>query len=462
MDEGRRISILQGSKALLYWNFFTLGLVLLIMVAPTSDFASQNLRYVLFNAVLCAAFTWWRLGVPIRLVWPIRFVLLLQVWLTICSFLSGAELGRTNDFETSNYFLIVPVIYFINAAVISYVWHDYRKWFMNTLLVIFGVSCFIGFLQFLKIPPALALANIYNKIDITAWGTDASGNVAFGRGSVRAVGLGGWPEWLAFHGLLGWGIVASRLLKRSLVPWEFALATFFLLSAFIAQSRIMYASLLVCTLTFLYLLIQRDPKYGKAYITAFVAALVVLIVVAGERMSYALSTNLQTDQTLSYRQDIGWQQAYSIMQERPWVGIGPDDRMVWQVNRTVPDRFTQGAPVDNGFLLLLSWGGLPALALYMPIVLIGLGSGLLLVTNKKLSFERRQMAFLGGLCMGLVLNNMMLNNGFTHIWMNCVIATFGALATPNSFEALQELKAKYHIHRGRQDFTSVEYAATTE
>lgn len=455
--------MLRGASGLLYWNVFTLGLILICLFLPPSNFIGSNLRYIMFNALISTAFTWWRLGVPIRMIWPVRFILLLQVWLTICSFLSMGELARTNDFETSNYFLIVVVIYYFNAAVVGYVWHEYRRWVVNILLVLFGVSCAIGFLQFLKIPPALAFAKFYNQSnDITAWGGDLAGNVTFGRGSVRAIGLAGWPEWLAFEALMGWGLVASRLLKRSLVPWEFALASFFLVTAFAAQSRIMYLSLFVCILTYLYLLIKRDPHFGKAYIAVLVAAIVLLFVAGGERMNYALSTNLKSDTTLAYRQEIGWQQAYSIMADRPWVGIGPDDRLVWSVRTTIPDRFTQGAFLDNGFLLLLCWGGLPALALYLPIILIGLGAGLVLVSNKKLSFERRQMGFIGGLSMGLVLNNMMLNNGFTNIWMNCVLATIGALALPNSAELVQELRSKYHIRRGKETQVAQEYAATTE
>ncbi|MBL8059623.1 MAG: O-antigen ligase family protein [Chthonomonas sp.] len=458
MEEGRLVSLLRSTRVLLYWNFINIGFPLLFMMLPPSNVVASSLRYLMLSSILCAIITWWRLGIPIKLIWPIRFLLLLQVWLTVCSYLASSQLARTNDFETSNYFLIAAVMCFINAALIGHVWHEYRKWFLNALLVLFGVSCGIGVLQFIKVPPALILQNIYNAriIELTA---DPN---AYGYGSVRATGLASWPEWLAFQGILGWGIIGSRLLRRSLVPWEFVLASFFLFSALIAQSRVMYVSLGVCTLTFLYMLIKRDPKFGKAYLTAFVVLMVGLVIVAGERLGYATQTNLATDTTLQYRQEIGWRQAYDIIEERPWTGIGPDDRLVWTLSRVIPDRYTQGTMIDNGFLLLLSWGGLPALALYLPIIVIGMLSSIQLLRNRKLSFERRQMAFLGALAVGLVLNNMMFNNGFTHFWMNCVIATIGALAMPNSSEVTQELKSRYHILRGRQTPDAISYAATTE
>ena len=452
MAEGRHVALLRSSRALLYWNFITVAFPFLFMLLPPTHVVSSSLRYILFNSVLCAIVTWWRLGVPIRLIWPVRFLLLLQVWLTICSFLASAQLARTNDFETSNYFLITAVIYFINAALVGHVWHEYRRWFLNTLLVLFGISCGIGLLQFLRLPPALVLQNIYNAriMEMTA---DPG---SYGHGSVRATGLASWPEWLAFQSLLGWGIIASRLLKRSLLPWEFAAASFFLFSSLIAQSRVMYLSLVVCTVVFLVLLVKRDPKFGRAYITAFVGIMITMSVLAGERLNYAAQTDLRNDTTLQYRREIGWKQVYDIMEERPWTGIGPDDRMVWSLARAVPDRYTQGTMVDNGFLLLIGWGGLPAL------IIIGLFSSIMITRNRQISFERRQMAFMGALAVGLVLNNMMFNNGFTHFWMNCVIATIGALAMPNSAEVTQELKTKYHIKRGRQSPDVVTYANTTE
>ncbi|MBN8691091.1 MAG: O-antigen ligase family protein [Armatimonadetes bacterium] len=446
LAEGAKLSVLQSSRGLLYWNVMSIIFVTVPLFLPVSDILAQLLRYLMFNAVACATFTWWRLGVPLKLVWPVRFILLIQVWLTICSFLSGAQLGRTNDFETSNYFLIMAVIYYICAALISHVWHTYRALLTNILLVCFAASAIVGFFQFLKVGPFLWLAQIYNRNnDITAWGATQFNADGFAAGSVRAIGLGAWPEWLAFHCLGGWAILASRLMERRLKPWEFVLASFFLLVALMAQSRIMYVSLGICGIIFLIMLIQRDKERGPVYLIAFFLSICVLAIFGGERLSYAFSTNLGEDKTLKYRSEIGWQQAFRIESERPWVGIGPDNGLVWGVTEIVPDKWTQGQYLDNGLLLLISWGGYPAVALFLPIMITGLLSTLLVLKNRSNTMERRKVAFVTFTFLMLLGNNMLLNNGFTNIWLNCLVAAFGGMCLPNSSELKSEMTQQYNV-----------------
>lgn len=442
---------LRGVQGLINWNLFNLLLVLIPMFTPPNDFFPQVFRYVMFNAVVSGIFTWWKLNSPVQLIWPMRMLLLVQIWLTICSFISGLQLGRTNDFETSNYFLVMIVIFYFNGAMITYVWPKYRAVLLNLLLGIFTLSAVVGVLQFLKVPPALALARFYNaRADITAWGVDASGVIVHGAGSVRAIGLGTVPEWLAFQGLLAWGIISSRLLYRQLKPWEFLAAMFFLMVALIAQSRVMYISLAICVIAFLVLLVRRDPKRGSLYVVSFAVCGMLLGIVAQERLSYAFGTNLQTDDTLRYRQEIGWVQAYQIIDERPWVGIGPDDGLVWRLRLITPDRWTQGTDLDNGFLLMASWGGYPALALFIGFLIFSLISAYTVVADRFATHERRRCAFVVGLAVVLVMNNMILNNGFTNIWFNCIFGALAAAATTSSSERIQELKCRLHVSRIRE------------
>jgi O-antigen ligase len=458
MDEGKQTSTLQGAKAILAWNYISFFLVLLPLYLPSWDVVANNLRYVMFNCVLVTSFTWWRLGAPVKLIWPVRFLLLVQVWLTICSFLAATQLGRTNDFETSNYFLIMAFLYYVNAVIVSHIWHGFRQQVQKILLFTMGASALLGFLQFLKIPPAMYLARIYNEVvDITSWG---QGGYMEGISTsvVRPVGLGAWPEWLAFHSLCGWAIIASRMIERTLKPWEFALGSFFLLCAAIPQSRVMYLSLLVCTGVYLYMLVRRDKVRGKIYLMGFICALTLLMTAASDRLGYVLQTDLSKDETLRYRQETGWQQAYRILDERPWTGIGPDNGLAWNVKRIVPDKYTQGQYLDNGFLMLMSWGGYPALALFLPVILTGFFGGIMLVRDRNASMERRKLAFLCTIMVMCILNNMVLNNGITNIWMNCLIAVLGGLTLPNSAERLDELKGLLNTKRR----LAVDYRATVK
>jgi|GEM_PF-5932195 len=48
------------------------------------------------------------------------------------------------------------------------------------------------------------------------------------------------------------------------------------------------------------------------------------------------------------------------------------------------------------------------------------------------------------------------------VWLICIIAAIGGMATPNSDEVNQELQARYHIRRRRQSQDAISYAATTE
>lgn len=430
----------QGAQGLLAWNLANMVLVMLLLIVPLNTGVMVNaLRYVMLNAMLCVVFGWWRLRSQIKMTMPIVFIFLLQIWLTVCSYLAHIQLGRTNDFEASNYFLVMATIFFFMGSVYVQHWPKLRQTALNVLLGVVTLSSIVAVGQFLKIGPAMQIAAFYNTFQrIDAWG---------GAGGVRVVGLAAWPEWMAFQGLIGWSIFASRLLTRSLKPWEFMGAGFFLFIAFMAQSRIMYISVILATLVFLYMLIRNDRSKGPRYLVTFVVALLSLFIFAQEKLAYVLATDLQNDPTLRYRQEISWPQAYNIMEERPWVGVGPDNDFSWEVTSAAPDRLFQGQFLDNGYLLLLIWGGLPAIALYLPILFTTMGSTQKLFRSVKLDPVRRQLAFM--LCVTAfgLWNNMFLNNGFTHIYLNCVLAYVGGLLMPTSAELRQEENDKFGMRR---------------
>lgn len=434
------IRSVQSVQGLLVWNAINLILIMLPLVVPLGmEALSKNLRYVMFSSVLCSAISWWRLQVPIRLIWPIRFTLLLQIWFTICCYMAAIDLGRTQDLETSNYFLVMAVIFYFQGSIFGYYWTKLRTWVLNFLLVLITISALVGFAQFLKVGPALKIAEFYNQFQpIDAWG---------GGKGIRAIGLASWPEFMAFQGLMGWGIIVARLFQRPLKGWEFSLAGFFLLVAYMAQSRIMYVSIFIATALYFYFLIKQDRKRGPLLLVLFAVGILSLFWFGQERLAYVLNTNVTNDPTLRYRQETGWMQAFRIYGERPWTGIGPDNKLVWEVGRTVPDKWTQGHYIDNGYLLLVSWGGLPAIALFIPIILTALGGCIMILRSQEASIERKQMAFICLVCTVSLLNNTFLNNGFTHTYLNCVIFYLAGLAQPSFVESQDELAMKLRVRK---------------
>lgn len=421
---------LSSLKPLLYWTYVNFLFCVVPLFLPAFPWVTPSIKYVMVSAIACTLIALWRLQVPIRFVWPIRFLLLLQLWLTFTSYHSMMTLTRSNDFEMSNYFIVMAIIYYIQGTIVAYVWPKTRQLFMNTYIILASCSAIVGFLQFLKFPPAVALGPYYNQAaSIINWEN---------RGGVRAMGLSGSPAQLVFHCLAGFSLIASNLFNRSLKRWEFLMCCLFLLVSFMAQSRVLYVSLLIFTIAFLYLLVTRDKQNARLYLGGFAIFMVLLFTLGYDRMQYVLSTDIAKDPTLRWRQDYGWLQAYHILEERPWVGIGPDNNFVWEVMMTTPDRWTWRVHLDNGWLLLICWGGLPAAIMFAPFLITSIGGCIQLVRRVTISHERRVLACMVLAMMTVIINDMFLNNGFALPFLNCIIATFGGLCMPSREEARQE------------------------
>lgn len=426
------IRSIQSVQGLLAWCYFNVFFTLVPTVLPALPVIADNVRYLMFSATLCVALSWWRMGARVRLSAPIVFVMLLQLWLTICSYISHIQIGRSNDFETSNYFLLMVVLYYFLGSIFGQFWTGQRKLIPNLAMWLFFASAVVGFAQFVKIGPALQLAAIYNTFgSIENWG---------GVTSIRSVGLAGWPEWLTWQCLFGWAVIASRMFERPLKTWEFLVSLFFILVAYMPQSRIMYVSVLLVTVGYLFMLYKLDRKRAPVLGTLFGVGVLLMFTFGQEQLGYVLNTDLAKDETLRYRRETGWGQAYYIYDERPWVGIGPDNDLTWEVRRADKDKWAQGEFIDNGYLLLIAWGGLPAVALFIPLMMTAVGGNILVFRDKKLPLERRQLAFILGACFVFIWNNTFLNNGFTNVWLNCFIAYLGGLLQPNVREMDAERK----------------------
>ncbi len=429
---------IDAAKGLLAWNYFNFGIPVMLTVLPPHPIIAENLRYLMLSILLCAALSWWKLNARLSMPWAVGFILLLQVWLTICSFLGTLELGRTNDFETSNYFIVMAVMLFFQGTIFVQFWPELRRNVLRVFFVVYSISSFVAILQFLKIGPALQIAAFYNTFaNITEWG---------GGSGVRAIGLASWPSYMTLQAMICMFILLGKLFERPLKTWELCAIPVFLAVGFMAQSRILYVSLLLAVIGMLYMIWRYERKRFAAFSVGLFLSAGMMLIFASDRLAYALGTDVANDPTLTYRRDTGWQQAFHIYSERPWFGIGPDNRLVWDISRG-NDQWSQGHHIDNGYLLMLSWGGLPAVAIFIFCLIFMLGGVVLVLTSQRTTVHQRQVALIAMVSFIIIFNDTILNNGFTNIWVNCILAYFCAMLQPTASERVQELKNRLNVRR---------------
>lgn len=438
LTQSSAVRSLDAAKGLLAWNYLNFLTPVFLTVLPPHPIIAENLRYLMLSILLCAAISWWKLNARLTMPFAVGAILLLQIWLTICSFLGTLQLARTNDFETSNYFIVMAVMLFFQGTIFVQFWPELRRNVLKIFLIVYSISAFVAILQFLKFGPALQIAAVYNTFaNITEWG---------GAAGVRAIGLASWPSYMTLQALICLFIILGKMFERPLKNYELVLIPVYLGVGFMAQSRILYISLLLAVIGTLYMIWRYERKRFAPFAAGLFLCAGAMLIFASDRLAYALNTNVTDDPTLTYRRETGWQQAFHIYAERPWTGIGPDNRLVWDISRG-NDQWSQGHHIDNGYLLMLSWGGLPAVAIFMFCLILMLGGVIIVLTDRRTSVHQRQVALVATVAFVIIFNDTILNNGFTNIWVNCILAYFCALLQPTAAERFQAIREKLNVHR---------------
>lgn len=428
---------LDGVKGLVYWSLGHIWYAMILsLMPPNSGIVYQMYKFLGVSVIACMIVTFAKLKAPLRLVFPVYMLMVLQVWFFFCDLHASYTLGRFSIFGTPDFLLLFYVFYFVQASVIAYVAPEYRKTFMRFMMWTIVISGIVAVLQFVKFGPALALGYIYNTAhSIEEWDT---------RGGIRAFGLTGWPESMALLCIGGFAMVAGRMFERKLKAWEIAYAGFFLFVGVIAQSRTMYFGILACVIIFVWMLAKRDKATALLFVFLGAILLTVVGVIAYEQLSYATNTNPFDSEELRFRLQVGWPQAYHIFEYRPWTGIGPDTNLVFINETTIPDFWVGGATLDNGYLMLISWGGLPALAIFVTALFAGIRGMFRTTKIKGIDPDRRLVAFF---CLMMLLgltNDMATAVGFvSQPWINMLIMTAAGLAMPSRTEAVGEITRPY-------------------
>lgn len=430
---------LTGVRGLRAWGLLNVALTFVPSILPSFWGLGQFNKFVIMSIALWLMFAWRQLQVPIRIVFPVVTILALQLWLTFCSLHAQFTLARVFELSHVDYFLFTYMMVFLQASALVYYWPDDRKRIINGFIIMVFVSSVVAWAQFIKFPPALALSRVYSESRIDDWG---------GRGGVRAFGLFGQMYLSAIFSLTCVGLIASRLLTRSLNRIEFALVLFFFGSALIAQYRSLYPSIAITMAIFIGLLLYRERAKAVLYLGLMVAGIVVLFAVSGSRFDYLLSTkDFRTDETLVFRMEYAWTQANRIWETRPWTGIGPDLSLVGgggEAAGGLSTRWLAGYNLDNGYLMFLCFGGIPAVAMWALVLASSLTMSYRLLLNRIVAPERRYLAagvFINAICVTIT---MLMTNVVQAVNPNMAVYTLAGLAMTAYAEDVRTLKSRYH------------------
>lgn len=431
--------MMAGVRGLAVWSMAHIWYALIVaLLPPNTGLIYQMYKFLGLSLVACLIVTFSKLKVPLRIVWPVGLLMVLQIWFVFCDMQASLTLGRFSPFGTPDFLLLFYVFYFIQAAALVYYAPETRKLLIKMLIWSTALSSFVALLQFIKVGPALQLGNLYNAArNLENWDN---------RGGVRAFGLTGWPAMMALTSLGAAALIASRMLDRKLKVWELLACIAFLGVSLTAQARTLYPGIALAALALLWMLAKRDKPKALAFVMLAAALVTVLVTLFYDRIAYALTTNIFNDPNLNFRMHVAFPQAYKIFEARPWTGIGPDLNLVFISPATIPDRWVTGQTLDNGYLMLLAWGGLPALAIFLSAIGSGIAGLAKIVKMKGIDPSRRQLAFYGAAMLLGLLDYMLGGVGFVDTpFISMLLMTAIGLSLPSRDEAKIEVKRPLQV-----------------
>lgn len=349
---------LEGLRGLALWSFANLALPLINSMLPTySQINGQALKLYVASLSLNLIFTLLKVAVPLRIPAAIGGLIVLNFWLVVCDFNAAITMGRMLPLEPTDYFFLLYILWFLQAAALAFYAPWVRPIYLRLILGVVFINAVMSLLQFAHFGPALAIANIYSRLnDITNWNN---------LGGTRVVGLTGWPETVTLWMITGAAYTMSPLLYTKLKPTHVVLTAMFILVGLLAQLRSLYPILFAEAALFLYLLVKRNRDATVAYLS--LASLISLVVgaiylpVIAEKLKYGFSLN---SNSAVFRFTVGWQQAFNILAKRPIYGIGHEPNFVSLI-LPITTRWGAAMGLDCGYLDLGAWGGYPAMAIFI-------------------------------------------------------------------------------------------------
>lgn len=376
-------SAIGSMNGLAIWGFANILVPMLIGMAPGRSWINANaLKYFIFSITLNLFFTLIKARIPLRIPAAIASLILLNFWLVVCIFHASWTRGTAAQFGgITDYWILLYFLWFLQASILNFYMPKTRELFLKCMVTAASIHGFFALLQFANFGPALQLASYYNATDITNWG---------GQEGTRVVGLTGWPLQMTQWAIYGATILMSHLLYRKHKPWETLVTFGFIFLGVMAQMRTLYPVLFVLTMILFGLLIKRNREGAFGYISFMGLGFLGIGFLTYQKLQYGFSSDTGS---LQFRLESGWPQAFQVLKDRPFFGIGPEPRYIANVS-TLMDRYYNGYPLDNGYLDIGAWGGYPAMALFIAMGIFAIRALVKQMKVKGLPIIRRRMTFI--------------------------------------------------------------------
>jgi hypothetical protein len=342
-----------------YGSLEKLGLSVVLVyciywITPGQYAGSLRVAYIALGGLflyVCAV----KRAFPTKVSPAIVFLFLIYLWGVFCSVYAEIYLGRNEGLGRVYWYGIEHSIPFFVASCLVALNPDMRRIVIGMIFITFSLSCFFGLLQFMRIPPVIALSRLYTYKSIDNWDSG---------GGIRAIGLTWHPRILAIQGIFCLAVSLSHFLNRESKTKYLVFMVVFSTCIVASQARQYIPALGLIWIYILYRLNRSNPKVAAVMMISLACVAMVGVMFAGRRLSYMFqSSSLSEDASYNYRADNNWIQSKAIYEQLPLTGIGPDRLMFMGPNSDFHDKWTQGRLMESAYRLFLAMYGLPGLIL---------------------------------------------------------------------------------------------------
>jgi O-antigen ligase len=428
----RRSHAVPIEKALVGWGLTNIVIIIVQMfLSPIGYNIGVNVgnlnKYFMFSLALWIAVSLVRNAAPLRIPGAMLFLIAVQIWFTVSTIVSQVQIGKSAEFSAPDYSLMALLLCFLQASMLSYMYPHVRVLMKRFMVGMCVVSAFAAMSQFLGFQPAIAFSSLMVGVEsIENWA---------GQGGIRALGIMPGIGLQITYGLIAVILIACALFERKLTKLEIAAIVLLVGVMLMAQIRNGLVLMALILIPLMVVFAKRHKREAIPYLGLAFGVLALLIFAGGERFSYMFSGDTST---FDFRREVLWPQAWSIYEQRPWFGIGVEPDFAG-FNTFIRSRWSDGRLMDNGYLVTLAYGGLPALTFLILAVLAGLRGATMLILRKDSSPLERGYAVCA---LAVALNigyGMFFGNYITNISLGMLYFIIAGMAMPSRPETKARL-----------------------